>query len=226
MKDDLRNKYLSRPRYNRYLNAVGNDSSRAKRLYKANLRLAQAFHPIITQFEVVIRNSLNIQLTSYFVDPDWIINQKRGFMNDRSLRRSHYFLKSSIKNTERKLRRRRVSVTSGQIISEQTFGFWVAFFLRHHYTLVSGEPIKIFQHKPLSETRASIYSKLDEIRDLRNRVNHCEPLCFTGARINCSGVLETRLKTYDLIKWIEPNLVPFFESIDNIENKANRLMSI
>ena len=41
MKHILRNKYLSRPRYNRYLIAVGNNNDRAKKLYNANLRLAQ-----------------------------------------------------------------------------------------------------------------------------------------------------------------------------------------
>ena len=76
MRNELRNKYLSKPRYNRYLNATGNDKNRANRLYNANIRLAQATHPILTQFEVVLRNSLNLQLSSYFVDNDWIINQK------------------------------------------------------------------------------------------------------------------------------------------------------
>lgn len=224
MKNILRNKYLSRPRYNRYLNAVGNNTLRAKRLYNTNIRLAQSFHPIITQFEVILRNSLNNQLSSYFVDTDWIINQQTGFMNDTSLRHSHYFLKKSIQKTVNKLQRRRISITSGKVISEQTFGFWIALFSSHHYRLVGGEPIKIFKHKPPPENRASIYSKLDEIRELRNRVNHCEPLCFTGSGINCNSVLNTRLKIYDLIKWIEPPLVPFFEGIDNIENVADRLI--
>lgn len=226
MKNSLRNKYLSRPRYNRYLTAIGNDSLRAKSLYNANIRLAQSFHPVITQFEVVIRNSLNNQLSSHFVDTDWVINQKTGFMNDSSLRHSGYFLKKSIQKTENKLRRRGIAITSGKVISEQTFGFWIALFSRHHYRLVSGEPIKIFRHKPPTENRAGIYSKLDEIRELRNRVNHCEPLCFTATGINCHTVLNTRLKIYELIKWIEPQLVPFFERIDNIENKADKLMRV
>lgn len=76
MRNELRNKYLSRPRYNRYLNATTNNKNRAKRLYNANIRLAQAMHPILTQLEVVLRNSLNLQLSSHFVDNDWIINQK------------------------------------------------------------------------------------------------------------------------------------------------------
>ncbi len=123
MKIELRNKYLSRPRYNRYLIATANNKTKAKRLYNANIRLAQAFHPILTQFEVVLRNKLNIILTSHFNDPDWIITQKNEFMRHQSLRNSHYFLKTCIQKSEHKLNRRGIPITNGKIISDQTFGF-------------------------------------------------------------------------------------------------------
>lgn len=226
MRSELINKYLSRPRYNRYLSATGNDKTRAKRLYNANIRLAQATHPLLTQFEVVIRNSLNLQLSGHFVDSDWIINQKYGFMNNRSLRHSNFFLKRSVQKSEDKLTRRRIPVTSGKIISEQTFGFWIALFLSHHYSLIGGQSIQIFVHKPHTENRASIYSKLDDIRNFRNRVNHCEPLCFSGNNIDCTEVLSIRSELYQLIKWIEPDLVPFFESMDNIQSKVDNLLRI
>jgi hypothetical protein len=208
------------------LNATGNNNERAKKLYNTNIRLAQAFHPILSQFEVVLRNNLNISLSIYFSDPEWIINQKSGFMRDNSLRNSHYFLRTCIQKTETKLTRRAIPITSGKIISDQTFGFWIAFFLSHHYSLVGGQPIHIFAHKPISENRASIYSKLDEIKNFRNRVNHCEPICFKGHTIDCSLALDIRSKLYSLIKWIDPQLVPFFESIDNIQSKTSFIMTI
>jgi hypothetical protein len=226
MRNQLRNKYLSRPRHNRYLNATGNDNNRAKRLYNANIRLAQATHPILTQFEVVLRNSLNLQLSSYFLDSEWIINQKSGFMSSNSLRQSNFFLRRSVLKTENKLTLRAIPITSGKIISDQTFGFWIALFLRHHYSLIAGQPIHIFVNKPATEDRASIYSKLDSIRNFRNRVNHCEPICFNGNNINCNQVLDTRRKLYQLIKWIEPELIPFFEGIDNIQSKVDNIMRI
>ena len=98
--------YLSIPRYNRYLNAVGNDKYRAKRLYNSNIRLAQAFHPVISQFEVIFRNAINESLTAYFSDTNWIINQKTGFMSNNSLRQSRYFLRESIIKTEKNLVRK------------------------------------------------------------------------------------------------------------------------
>ncbi|NVK84899.1 MAG: hypothetical protein HWE21_11305 [Cytophagia bacterium] len=226
MKQELLNKYFSRPRYNRYLIATHNDADRAKRLYNANIRLAQSIHPIITQFEVVLRNSLNIQMTSHFVDNDWIINQKNGFMRHPTLKHSNFFLKRSIQKSENDLNQRGIPITSGKIISHQTLGFWLALFLPHHYSLIGGQPIHIFINKPTTENRASIYSKLDAIRNFRNRVNHCEPLCFNGNNIDCTEILEIRNQLYNLVAWIEPDLVPFFKGIDNVQGKIASLLRI
>lgn len=226
MKVELRNKYLSTPRYNRYLVASANDHNRAKRLYEANIRLAQAFHPVLCQFEVILRNALNRVLCLHFADQDWIIHQKDGFMRDGSLKHSHYFLKTCVQKTETKLQRRRILVTSGKIISDQTFGFWLALFLSHHYSLVGGQPIHIFPHKPVSENRAGIYNKLDRIKDFRNRVNHSEPLCFVQDSVNCEETLSIRNTIYKLIQWIDPELLPFFNSLDHIQTEANRLQHI
>ncbi|OYX85041.1 MAG: hypothetical protein B7Y83_06175 [Flavobacteriales bacterium 32-34-25] len=226
MKKELRYQYLSRPRYNRYLLATANDYNRAKRLYHANIKLAQAFHPILSQFEVILRNSLCLKLSTYFGDPDWIINQKNGFMNHSSLASSHHFLKTSIRKTETNLTRRAIPITSGKIISDQNLGFWLALFLPHHYRLIAGQPIHIFPYKPSIEDRASIYSKLDDIRSFRNRVNHCEPICFQGHNIDCNEALEIQAKLYDLVRWINPDLIPFLTSIDNIKSKIIQINQI
>jgi hypothetical protein len=226
MREELRFKFLSKPRYTRYLNGTQYNKAKANRLYIANIRLAQAFHPLLSQFEVVFRNSINLNLALNFGDSDWIINQKTGIMQDASLKTSQYFLRTCVQKTENKLKRRSIPITSGKIISDQTFGFWLSFLLPHHYILVKGQPIHIFVNKPILENRASIYSKLDEIRKFRNRVNHCEPICFVDENIDCSYALKIRDKIYSLIEWIDPKLLPFFESIDNIQNKASRIMSI
>lgn len=147
-------------------------------------------------------------------------------MRNNSLQQSNFFLRRSIQKAEDKLTRRGIPVTSGKIISDQTFGFWIALFLRHHYALIGGQPLHIFSHKPSTEDRASIYSKLDDIRNFRNRVNHCEPLCFNGNIINSSEVLDIRTKLYNLIMWIDPDLVSFFESIDNVQTKVDNIMRI
>ena len=171
MNKRLREEYFSETRFNRYLLSVGNDLSKAKQLYLANIRLAQAFHPLVTQFEVVLRNSLNHHLAIHFGDKDWIINQDIGFMSHSSLNNSRYFLKRSVIKSKRSLKKRSVPITSGKVISSLTFGFWIALYLRHHYRLIGGAPLNVFIQKPSYENRASIYAKLDLLRNFRNRVN-------------------------------------------------------
>ncbi len=77
--------YLSSQRIDRYLIATGNRKTRAVRLYKANLKIAQSFHPLLGALEVTLRNRINTILSAHFSDPDWIINQKTGFMAAPSL---------------------------------------------------------------------------------------------------------------------------------------------
>ena len=48
----------------------------------------------------------------------------------------------------------------------------------------------------------------------------------TGNNIDCSETLNIRTKLYDLLNWIEPELVPFFENIDNVQKKIDNLMNI
>ena len=50
--------YFSASRINRYLLSTGNSTSRAVRLYKANLKISQAFHPLLGVFEVILRNRI------------------------------------------------------------------------------------------------------------------------------------------------------------------------
>jgi hypothetical protein len=226
MRIALRNKYLSRQRFNRYLVATGNNNTRAKKLYAANIRLAQSFHPVLSQFEVVLRNCLNTVLTTHFSDPDWIINQKTGFMRHASLAQSHFFLRTCVQRTENNLRRRGIPVTAGKVISDQTFGFWLALFVSHHYSLIGGRPIFAFPHKPATENRASIHQKLEEIKNYRNRMNHCEPLCFVGNTIDCSYSLGIRNLLYDLVGWIDPELVSYFQTIDTIQTQTARIIRI
>jgi hypothetical protein len=222
----LRNKYLSRQRFSRYLLATSNNNLRAKRLYAANIRLAQAFHPILSQFEVVMRNALNTVLATHFSDPDWVINQKRNFMSDPSLAPSQSFLRICVQKTENNLHRKAIPITAGKIISDQTFGFGVAFFMPHHYRLISGQPLYAFPYKPATKNRATIHRKLEDIKNFRNRMNHCEPLCFSGNKIDCTYAMSIRGMLYNLIGWMEPDLVPYFQNIDTTDTKRIQIMSI
>lgn len=189
---------FSTARVNRYLLASDNSPIRSIALYKANLKVAQAFHPLLGILEVVLRNRINDVLTIHFKDVDWVINEKVGFMSDPSLRYVHKrsgeiktneFLKKEIANAEKRLRKTGTKITSGKIIAEQSFGFWTDLFETHHYKILLGKPIQIFHHLPSGVGRKEVSAELDKIRRFRNRIHHNEPVCFNGNTIDFTSTL-------------------------------------
>lgn len=227
--------YLSSQRIDRYLIATGNRKTSAVRLYKANLKIAQSFHPLLGALEVILRNRINTILAAHFSDPDWIINQKTGFMVDPSLthidRRTgrrviNDFLKSSVENSERRFRRLRVPITSGKIIADQSLGFWTDLFEVHHYRLLLGRPIQIFANLPSGHGRSDSCDRLNKIRQFRNRINHNEPICFNGAAIDFTYVEEAYTSIIEILTWIDPELIKWIRDIETVRTKIANAKTI
>jgi len=213
--------YLSQPRLNRFLLASGNSKIKAQKLYRANLRVAQSFYPILNLFEIFLRNTCNYQVSSHFANPNWIITEKNGFMSDASLTASRFFLKNSIINAERTIRRKGGLVTAGKVVAEQSFGFWTSLFDPHHYRLIGGIVIHSFNHKPAGVNRSALNQKLNRVREFRNRVYHNEPICFHGNVIDFTYAENIKDEIYELLSWIDPDLTNYVEYFDAIDNKIN-----
>ncbi|EFV93192.1 hypothetical protein ES5_02144 [Dietzia cinnamea P4] len=66
------------------------------------------------------------------------------------------------------------SIVPGKIVAEQTFGFW-AYMTSDHHEKTIWVP---YLHKayPTGHDRAKTHKSLEEVRDLRNRVAHHEPI--------------------------------------------------
>jgi hypothetical protein len=228
MKFQKTQSFLSIPRIDRYFVATGNSKTKAVRLYKTNLKIAQSFHPVLGVLEVVLRNKLNSVLAAYFVDPDWIINEKAGFMNHPSLRHRdrrtnrivvNDYLKSSVEKSEKRLRKLRTPISSGKIISDQVLGFWTDLFEVHHYRLLLGRPIQIFNHLPAGHGRSDVVDRLTKIRQFRNRINHNEPICFNGNNIDFSYVEDVYASIIEVLSWIDPDLTSWIADIDSVNLK-------
>ena len=226
--------YISAPRINKYLNATGS-KTKAVRLYKSNLRISSAFHPILGITEVVLRNRIDTILAAHFSDPDWIINQKTGFMSDPSLRyvykktgqvKTNNYLKKEIEKAQRRLTKTGATITSGKIIAEQTLGFWTNLFEVHHYKLLAGQPIKIFKSLPSGYGRKQVLDDLNKIRLFRNRINHNEPICFDGSTVDFSQTEDVYKSIMELLSWIDPELVTWVKDIDNVNLKIRNAKKI
>lgn len=208
-------KHLSKPRINRYLRICGN-KTKAIKLYKANIKLSQAFHPLLGVIEVALRNNINEALTAYFGDSDWIINQKTGFMASPTLRGTKFYLKTEVEKTERKLRQRGLAVSSGKIIAEQTFGFWTDLFEPHHFRLIGASPMNAFSNLPTASNRIAVSVKLRKIRKFRNRINHNEPIILYRHTIDFTVATEIHQSIKEVLNWLDPKLIGWVAELDKV----------
>jgi hypothetical protein len=219
--------FVSQPRIDRFLQATNNSKSKAQKLYGINLRVSQSFYPILNLFEIFLRNSINHQMSSYFVNQDWIVTEKNGFMKNPSLKSSRFKLRSSVQNAEKVIRQRGGKVTAGKIIAEQTFGFWTSLFDTHHYKLIGGCVIHCFSDKPPRVNRNIINQALHRIREFRNRVYHNEPICFNSSNhIDFTEAKTIKSNIYNLLGWMDSELVDYVKHFDDIDSKIEFVTSI
>ena len=216
-------RFFSTQRLDRFLKATKYSETKTQRLFEANIKISQSFYPLLHLFEVILRNVCYENVSKYFEDNDWIINQKDGFMNHYSLAQSNFFLRNCIikcENTERKMKHK---ITSGKIISEQPFGFWTSLFEIYHYKLIGGSVIKAFPFKPKEIDRKILNSKLKNIRNFRNRVYHNEPICFDKQDVSNILCFNTYNDILELIQWIDPTLINYVEKFDTIKDEIKKL---
>lgn len=228
-------KYISAPRLQKY-QAVCSTDQQALKLYQTNLRLSQAFYPMLSLVEVIIRNALNEELSKHFKDSDWLRNQRDKFMSDPRLThrdtkskrlRINHFLKTEVDHSIKTIQKNHCVVTQSKIIADLKFGFWLALFDKTHYTILNGAPIRIFTKLPSGANRVSVDETLTRIRDFRNRVYHNEPIIFkkdingrphfdlSEAKVVYKGIQA-------LFDWMELNYLAWSKRIDNIDFEMKR----
>lgn len=218
--------FLSQPHLQRFLVAASNSKTKAQQLYRINLRVSQAFYPILNLFEIFLRNSVNYQITSHFTNPNWIIFEKQGFMSDNTLTTSRFYLRNSVNKAERTIRRKGGTISSGKVIAEQSFGFWTSLFETHHYRLIGGVVIHCFPNKPNNVNRSAISQKLNRIREFRNRVYHNEPICFSSHNIDFNTAEDIRDEIFEMLTWVDSDLSTYTEYFNGINSKIEQANNI
>ena len=226
MKYEKLEHFVSLSRLDRFLTASDGSKTKAQELYKANLKVAESFYPILHLFEIFLRNTINYKLTEHFSNPDWIVTEKNGFMNNPNLKLSKYFLKKQIINAETRVKRRGGTITAGKIIAEQMLGFWTSLFDTHHYRLLRGSIIHCFPNRPSEIQRKEINLTLDKIREFRNRVYHNEPVCFKGNKIDFTEANEIKNNIYEVLGWIDPDLSKYVKQFDQVDNKIHAVLNL
>ena len=134
------------------------------------------------------------------------------------------FLKAQVVKAENKISKNRMTVTSGKVIAEQTLGFWTDFFEVHHYKILKGRPIKVFQNLPVGHGREEACDILNDIRLFRNRIYHNEPIIFKGGVIDFQVCEDVHEKILNVLSWIDPDLSKWVEDLDGVEVKIKKML--
>lgn len=163
------NDLLSIRRLAGYKGGSKNDPATVLHRYNYNIELSNEFYPLLSIFEVAFRNSIHLAWTDHLQDSNWICNcEKHPLANIE---------KTKIQEAMEELRSKRKQVNENEIIAELNLGFWVNLF-DYRYLEINKKTIKNNFPNATNKQRDiyKIKSQLNEIRNLRNRIFHHEPI--------------------------------------------------
>ncbi len=173
---------LSADRFSTYLLWANNDVALGERLYSYNVQLSADFYSSLHMLEITLRNKCDLALENAF-GATWF--------DDPTVLRDPY-QRRCVQEARALLFREGKAATHGQMIAELNFGFWSSLFGRSSSHLW-GTLRPIFSTRGLQ--RATIAQKLRELRRLRNRIAHYEPIL-------AQPLTSLHTATLDLTSWM------------------------
>lgn len=194
---------VSSARLLRYQSAIGDDFETAVN-YFWNMALAESLFFSLNLVEIALRNALHNTLTQHFGVPTWY--DRQGILESNQHK--------DVDSVKRRIVRHGDPATPDRVVSELTFGFWVTLLSRNYDArLWQGQraaPLKrLFLGIPRNmRQRQTIHQQYNEIRELRNRVFHCEPIFDDLYLPQRHGEIKRGLY------WLNPRMVDVLEWYD------------
>lgn len=168
VRDDLA-RLLSQPRLDEYKKAVGGKLEPALQLYAWNLEVSAALYESLHYFEVAFRNTIDAALTAWAASlpgPSAPWYRHPGVPLHRA---SQKVVREAIGRTTYGGR----PELGGRVVAELSLGFWGG-LLSNRYNRSLWAPC-LRTAFPTSR-RNTLHDAVDELRRLRNRIAHHEPV--------------------------------------------------
>ena len=154
---------ISPERFQSYLDATGGDVEAALRLYVWNTAVSGAFYGPLQACEISLRNAVHDRLSQRY--------GVRWFENGAFLDPGDVAMAAKAIDRINRLGK---TPTPGRVISELGFAYWVGLTANYYdQTIWRTELAFLFHPRP---RRKDVYSDLDRLRTLRNRIAHHEPI--------------------------------------------------
>lgn len=159
---------LSSNRLERYGNEEDRDELDALARYLWNVALCEALYPSLQSLEISLRNSIHNRLTATKGTAFWF--NTTGLLREVEAK--------SVLSATLGLERQGKIVQPERIVAELNFGFWTGLLSRHYEASIIIPIIaSAFPNLPRQcRTRFIICQRFNQVKHLRNRVFHHEPI--------------------------------------------------
>lgn len=197
-------KHFSAARLGRYRTARDGNETLAAEDYAHNLQLAEAMMPVLNTLEIALRNGIHARLTARYKRRDWWT----AWIDEPVFRWQNKEIAGAIV----KLSRRHEPQTPDKVIAELTFGFWSSLFNAQFQTILWKDLRLVFNRCPKElRQRHNISAALNQIRDLRNRIFHHEPLLWLQPPLP-----EHHAIGVTVVNWIDSSLSQWLADLDRL----------
>lgn len=194
-------KVFSNQRTQKYFDAHA-DESKAIRHYQANIYVSESFYPLLSIFEVALRNALNREMEALFNTPDWYLHVP-GQTGLKALNRE-------ITLAQNHITKRGEIISGPKIVAELTLGFWVRILNVEYEKVLWKDLRRAFPFMPkIDRQRHKVSAPLNRIRTFRNRIYHNEPVCW-----NLQVLSSIHSEIYKVLSWLNVDLPNFANTLD------------
>jgi hypothetical protein len=201
-------------------------------LHEWNATLSFCLLASVQILEVSLRNHMNEALSAYFRSSTWWGVETNGTWRASSRVRGQQA--EDIDSAIRVAARRTKGITPGGVISELSFGFWLA-IIGPAYDNPADKNLALWRNCLHSVFRGAsgidrkqVYERLERIIKLRNRCAHHEPVVQLPLAVEYEEIVRfARLFCHSTADWIErTSLVPHLLRTDwlNVIKTSGRLI--
>lgn len=169
--------------------------------YAWNMALSEALYPALQGVEVALRNSIHQAISNKLGNPSWF---------DSTPPVLRPIEQNAVAEAKRTLTDRGKPIEPGRVIAELNLGFWRALFYPHYDQVFWPDLLQpVFPNMPRRiRTRKFLQERTNQIRNVRNRVFHYEPIWhWRDLRQQHDAIIETT-------GWISPELRTLTEVTD------------
>ncbi|PUZ25733.1 CAAX protease [Chitinophaga parva] len=214
---------ISARRLSRYVAATRGNTRKAMTLYRLNLRLSHDFFSVISCFEVALRNAIDAHYSTVH-GADWLRNAVKcgGIFDNHNCGKTPHIIREALQ--------RLTGYDHCKLLSTLEFGFWRYCFAKHQYFVGGQSLLRIFPEKPKSTPAQRydhnfVFRSLERLNELRNRIAHHEPVCFTPgtAQTSTAPIRADYALILQLFHWMQINQESFLYGVDRIQNICARI---